>query len=313
MIKSICLGNCRSILLSYGTVATGSPIADLRRACTSFAQWIATFLFGCLVFATGASAQSPALCDAGGALDAEISAISDDGIITLRDGLLLSLANIVWPDRVEPRLRAGLASGLLETLNGQKVQWKPVAGPDRWGATPAFLFVQEPAHGFQMPLPPFWLQAGLVEAGLVPAWPDVLAGHCWTLLLEHEATAIERRRGHWAPRVQARRIASIVADPASHAGRRLAIHWRVASVRPWRDLLFLNASSEGRKGLAVSLTEHTRAALTARGVIPGQLAGVRILSRITLPSEGLRRARIESPDHLTVSSSGQHRERSSQR
>ena len=312
------LGNCRSILLSYGTIATRKPLADLRHACTLFAIRILTILAMGLAMSLPARAQMPVLCEASGALDAEIGAISEDGIITLRDGLLLSLANIVWPDTLEPDLRRRLSAGLMETLRGQRVQWKAASGPDRWGVTPAFLFVQEPPEAGRIPLPPFWLQAGIVEAGLAPAWPDVPAGACWTTLLAHEATAVVRRRGYWAPRVQNHRLGPIRANPGAHAGRRVVLLWRVASARPWRDLLFLNAAAEGRAGntragLAVSLSERTRNALSTRGVIPGQLEGSRLLTRIIIPAEGLRRARIETADHLQVFIPGNSSAAASQR
>lgn len=257
--------------------------------------WIT--LLSLLFFTLPASAQRGGeICAAEGAVPAEISAILSDGTITLKEGVMLRLANIVWPDRIEPQVRDKLARGLEQTLLGQKVSWKPSAGPDRWGITPAFLFVQEPDSS----LPPFWLQAGMIEAGLVPAWPENLQGACWTTLLEHESVAIQRRRGHWAPRVQAQRLARIAAEPKAHAGRRIVVQWRVASARKWRDLYFLNMGARRMDGAAISLAPQTISALTARGDAPEILAGRSIVARIIVPSEGLRRARLESADHLQV-------------
>lgn len=244
-------------------------------------------------------ALKPSACALEGALGAEIGAIAADGTITLKDGLLLRLANIVWPDHLEPGVRDKLAKGLAQTLKDQRVSWKPAARPDRWGIVPAFLFVQEPAIANQPALPPFWLQAGMLEAGLVPAWPEFPHGDCWDSLLGHEKIAIQRRRGHWAPRVQAQRLARIGANPAAHAGRRIVVQWRVASARKWRDLVFLNMGQRAREGAAISLGPATISALTARGLAPEHLAGQRIIARIAVPGEGLRRARLESAEHLS--------------
>jgi hypothetical protein len=246
-----------------------------------------------------AQAPKPSACTLEGALDADIGAIAPDGTLTLKDGLLLRLANIVWPDHLEPGLRDRLAKGLAETLKDQRIRWRPAAGPDRWGIVPAFLFVQEPAVGNQPGLPPFWLQAGMLEAGLVPAWPEFPHQDCWQTLLEHEKIAVQRRRGHWAPRVQAQRLALISANPAAHAGRRIVVQWRVASARKWRDLVFLNMGPRGTEGASVSISPATITALTTRGLAPEHLAGKRIIARIAVPGDGLRRTRLESADHLT--------------
>lgn len=247
----------------------------------------------------GAQALKPSACALEGALAAEIGAIAPDGTITLKEGLLLRLANIVWPDHLESGVRDKLAKGLTETLHGQRVSWKPAAGPDRWGIVPAFLFVQEPMVENQPDLPPFWLQAGMLEAGLVPAWPEFQHGNCWEILLGHEKIAVGKRRGHWAPRVQAQRLAQIAANPAAHGGRRVVVQWRVSGARKWRDLVFLNIGSRAREGASISLSPATISALTARGLAPDNLAGQRIIARIAVPAEGLRRARLESAEHLT--------------
>lgn len=246
-----------------------------------------------------AQAQKPSACAIEGALEADIGAIAPDGTITLKDGLLLRLANIVWPDHLEPGVREKLAKGLTETLRSQRISWKPAAGPDRWGIVPAFLFVQEPSMADQPDLPPFWLQAGMLEAGLVPAWPEFPHLECWKTLLEHEKIAVQRRRGHWAPRVQAQRLARIGTNPAAHAGRRIVVQWRIASARKWRDLVFLNMGQRGSEGASLSLAPATITALTTRGLAPEHLAGRRIIARIAVPGEGLRRARLESAEHLT--------------
>lgn len=268
-------------------------LAGFRALCIPLLGAIAA-----LFLATGfASAQFAKArpCEPEEALPADIQRIETDGTLSLKEGPVLRLANIVWPDHLEPNLREKLAKGLVDSLRGQHVSWKAVAPPDRWGATPAFLFVQEPDSA----LPPFWLQAGMVEAGLVPAWPE-LPGACWDDLLGHEAIAIAQRRGHWAPRVQAQRLARIEADPTQQAGRRMVVIWNVASVRPWREIFFLNIRGAGRAGPALSATAATISVLTQRGLSPEKLAGRRIVARFIVSREGLRRSRLDSADHLTM-------------
>jgi hypothetical protein len=212
---------------------------------------------------------------------------------------MLRLANIAWPDHLEPNLREKLANGLVESFRDQRVSWKAVAQPDRWGAIPAFIFVQEPDSPSATALPPFWLQAGMVEAGLVPAWPEI-TGECWEELLTHEAVAIGQRRGYWAPRVQSRRLAGIEADPPRQAGRRMAVIWTISGVRRWREIFFLNIRNSARAGPALSATATTISALTRRGLPPESLVNRRVVARFIVAHEGLSRSRLESADHLTV-------------
>ncbi len=268
-------------------------LAGFRGGCIPLLRpWVAVlFTAG---FALGQSV-TPRACTPEAALPANIQRIDADGTLTLAEGPALKLANIVWPDHLEPNMRAKLAKGLTESLHGQRVSWKAVAPPDRWGATPAYLFVQEP----DSTLPPFWLQAGMVEAGLVPGWPDA-TGHCWEELLTHEAIAIRERRGHWAPRVQAQRLATIEGDPGRHAGRRMVVIWTISAVRPWREIFFLNIRGAGRTGPSLSATSATISALTQRGQTPEKLAGQRAVIRFLVAREGLRRSRLDSADHLST-------------
>jgi hypothetical protein len=248
-----------------------------------------------------AHAQIPAsrTCAPEGALPADVQRIEADGTIALQQGPMLRLANIVWPDHLEPNLREKLAKGLVESFRDQRVSWKPVAPPDRWGAIPAFIFVQEPDSPSAAALPPFWLQAGMVEAGLVPAWPEITGG-CWEELLTHEAVAIGQRRGHWAPRMQSWRLASIEADPSRQAGRRMAVIWTISGVRRWREIFFLNIRNAARGGPALSASAATISALTRRGLSPEALASRRVVARFIVAPEGLSRSRLESADHLIV-------------
>ncbi|HRE20031.1 MAG TPA: hypothetical protein PKW21_03240 [Rhabdaerophilum sp.] len=224
------------------------------------------------------------------ALKTELVLVDAGGVITLADGFRIRLAGIVWPDHLEPRQRKALAAILERAAVGQTLRWKPAAGPDRWGVTPAHLFIQEPDGGRA----PFWLQAGLVENGLTPVWPEGLGKDCLDMLAAHEAIAIRARRGIWAPRAQATRHRMIEAARDAHAGRRMVALWRVRSVKPWRSMHFVNIVPSFRGGPSVGLTRKQVKALVDSGTNPAEWRGRWVVARFVLGSAGLSRIRVES-------------------
>lgn len=233
-------------------------------------------------------------CEAEGAIGADIIDHNPDGIFRISGGYRIRLANIVWPDHLEPSQRTQLQALLAEALKGQQISWKPAAGPDRWGITPAHVFIREPGGT----LAPFWLQAGLVEGGFVPAWPEPDLAACWKKLVEHEATAIKARRGHWAPRAQAARHRTIEAAREAHAGRKIAALWRVKSVRPWRTMHFVNFVPSFRGGPSLGLTRKQMSLLEEARKNPTLWQGKWIVARFIVGSQGLSRVRVESIDHI---------------
>ena len=233
------------------------------------------------------------ICDPAGAIPAYIQSIADDGTVVLSDNIRLRLANILWPDHLEPKSRLALIDTLRNALRDQKISWKAVLGPDRWGITPANLFISEP-DGVD---PPFWLQAGLVEKGLVPVWPDQ-PGACLAALEVYERDAIHAHRGYWAPRAQSARHRLIDADRDAHTGRKLAAIWHIKDVRAWRNLHFVNFRSMGRTGPSLSLTSKLVSQLTQAGDAPAHWQGKRLLARVILSPQGTARLRAESIDHL---------------
>jgi hypothetical protein len=239
-----------------------------------------------------AAAQPPA-CEPEGALGFSIGAIAEDGSLFAGDTLRLRLVGIIWPDHLEPRQREQLVTTLKSALAGQHLSWKPAAAPDRWGIIPAHVFVREPGAAR-----PFWLQAGLVERGLVPVWPHSLSRQCLVALETHERQAIESRRGYWAPRAQARRHLVAERNREAHLGRRMAGLFRVASARTWRGLHFVNFTAAGRPGPSVSLTPSIVGELGQQGVFPSDWRGGRVLVRFVYGPGGLRRLRAETIDHI---------------
>ena len=251
-------------------------------------MWQRAFFVTLLALAPLPAPAAP--CDATGALKTSLAAVTADGVMTLSEGFRVRLAGIVWPDHLEPHQRTALAAILERAVLGQALTWKPAARPDRWGVTPVDLFLQEP-DGTRAP---FWLQAGLVENGLVPAWPEGLAKDCLDRLTAHEALAIRARRGIWAPRAQAARHRTIEAAREAHAGRRMVALWRVRSVKPWRSMHFVNIVPSFRGGPSIGLTRKQVTALVDSGRNPAEWRGRWIVARFVLGPAGLSRIRVES-------------------
>jgi hypothetical protein len=258
--------------------------------------------FGALLAAalfpgTGRAQVADLPCDPAGATVIRHIFHDTEGVFLLDGTLRVRLAQIVWPDHLEPGRRARLAQALAAAIDDTvEIRWKAAATPDRWGITPAHLFLRE-KDGAR---PPFWLQAGLVENGLVPAWPDSHSPACRDRLADHEASAIRARRGYWAPRAQAARHRAIALAPEAHAGRRLVSLWRVRNVRAWRTLHFVNFMPSFRGAPALALTQRQMAQLKDKGRDPDGWRGKWIVARIILGAQGLSRLRIETADHLAT-------------
>ena len=233
-------------------------------------------------------------CDPEGAIATEIIAHDAEGVFRISEGYRIRLANILWPDHLEPGQRAEITGQIATALKDQKITWKPAAGPDRWGVTPAHLFLTEKEGG----LAPFWLQAGLVEAGITAAWPDPQNSTCWKQLTGHEAIAIKARRGYWAPRAQSARHRTVESDREAHAGRRIAALWRVKSVRPWRTMHFVNFVPSFRGGPSIGLTRKQMSLFNDAQKSPTLWQGKWIVARFIVGTGGLSRLRVETTDHI---------------
>lgn len=268
----------------------------LARPRIEASKFLRRGVFGFLVGLSlgNGSPASASPCEARESLPAELVGIGQDGTFTLADGTRLRLAGVVWPDHLQPLARRALVARLEAALHGQHIRWKAVAPPDRWGLSSANLFVQEPG-GSQAP---FWLQAGMLERGLVPAWLEGMSGTCLDDLLAHENQAIRARRGHWAPRAQAARHRAISREPTQHFGRRMVAIWKVGEVKSWRALHFVNFVGIGRAGPSLSLSAKIAAHLKVDGKPVTDLRGQRMLVRFVVPGGGLSRIRIESAAQL---------------
>ncbi len=253
---------------------------------------IAYGLAGCLV-GSALAAPLPLACEPEGAGALELAGIAPDGTLTATDGTGFRLAGILWPDRLEPARRQALSTYISASLAGETLAYKPAGPPDRWGIRPAYLFVQEAGSGAT----PFWLQAGLVAAGLTPAWPE-LPTPCWQRLLAYESRARGDRRGFWAPRAQAARHSRMAQAASDQLGRRLVARWRVAAVRQGTWLTYVNFTPLFRVGPALALTSKQVQRLAEQGLPPETLVGRFVVVRLIAGPAGLKRARLAQAEGL---------------
>lgn len=247
-----------------------------------------------LVFSAASTRAGEADCRPEGAEPAEITAITRQGGIRLRDGRELKLAHLLPADG-SGQPDAEFEPGHLETwLSGQRVGWKPAGEPDRWGRIPANLFLREPSGAW----PAFWLQAGLAQHGWAALWPGRLASGCLARLLAAERRALVAGRGIWAPDAQDLALAGLGRDPAGALGRRIAVILRVRSVRNGRSGSFVNFVPSLHGSPALFLTTRQMEALRHAQRDPFSWQGKRVLLRFVVHEPGLGRMRIESIDQF---------------
>ncbi len=190
--------------------------------------------------------------------------IDREGVFSFASGARIRLAGILWPDAQEPERRALLQATLETALDPQThLFWRAQAAPDRWGILPAALFAKEADTNAA----PFLVQEGLVAQGLAPLWPEGDAA-CHLRLQHAQRHALAMRRGYWAPRAQASRLARLAAAPETQIGRRIVAHWRFVRARTWRDLTFIHVAPGTRRAPSLMLAPKIAARL---GVVnPGQ-------------------------------------------
>jgi len=247
----------------------------------------------CMLLALTPARALPLLCEAEGANPLDLVSVAEDGTLGARDGQRFRLAGIVWPDTLEPGRRAALRARLAQVILPESLTFKPAAPPDRWGIQPIYLFVTEKGSS----APPFWLQAGIAEAGLAPGWPE-LPSLCWTQLMQFEKVARRARRGFWAPRAQAARHRALAANPAAHVGRRMVARWKVISTRKSQILTYVNIVPFFRVGPSLGLTGRQIQALGKQGHDPANLPGHFVIARFVSGPSGLSRARIAQGEAL---------------
>lgn len=235
-------------------------------------------------------------CHPAGSSPVQSLDVGEDGIFLLDGRTRIRLAGILWPDGEEKTTRIALAERLRTALAGQNLFWRKAGEADRWGILLASLFVSEPGSA----LPPFWLQAGLLEAGLAQGWPNILEKPCWLTLKQHEKVARLARRGVWAARAQSARLRSVWANLERHQGRRIVALWRIARVRQGRAVTFVNLSRVPRAGASLWISQGIAKRLMQEGKDITKLEGKWIITRFVVGERGLKRIRLEAPEHVDI-------------
>lgn len=233
-------------------------------------------------------------CRPAGAETAEITAVTAQATIRLRDGRELVLAHLLPPEHHPDEAPGDGPNRLAGWLAGQKLSWKPAGEPDRWGRIPANLFLQEPEERE----PPFWLQAGLAQNGWAALWPGRMPGACLARLQIAERRALAAARGLWAPEAQAGLLARLGQDPDSAIGKRVVMLLRIRSVRSGRLGSFVNFVPSLHASPSLFLTTRQMEAFRHAQRDPFSWQGKRVLLRFVVPEQGITRIRIEGIDHL---------------
>lgn len=243
-----------------------------------------------LAIAAGPAARG---CEPAEARPVVVSDVLADGDLVTPEGVL-RLAGIAWPGPGQAAARARARAGLKAALAGAELS--AVAGrPDRWGRLTANLFVRE-AGG---PWPAFWLQAGMVEHGLVRAWPEAGLGRCWAVLQRHERLAREAGAGLWAEPVQgAGEEGEGGTEPT--VGRRITTIGTIRSVRESRGVWFINLDQEGMSPITVMLDRRLVRRMKDGQQKAADLTGRTIAVRAVLRAGQRPRQVVERPEQMEI-------------
>lgn len=222
------------------------------------------------LFAVSAAALA---CSADSAQPAKFARVDANGDITLADGTRLRLVGLAWPEAWRQHERDALVHRLNAALADARMTFQTAGELDRWGRLPAYVFLQEPASGTGPELAPFWLTAGIVEAGLAAAWPDVELGGCWTTLAAHERAArvarvgIWAEQGAWSGRWNGRHAES------EDVGRKITIIARVKAVKRGRRVWFINLEGAAARDVSIMIAARAIPRFQIAGLLPETLEG----------------------------------------
>jgi hypothetical protein len=175
----------------------------------------------------GFSAAASEICGPANLSTGTIRSLSNDGDLTLEEGLVLRLAGLQLPATID----------LAPLRSGQPVAYGILADTsDRWSRYPAVVFALLP--GVQ----PVWMQQKLIEDGKALIRPEAGLGACWGLLKAAEAAAAKR------------------LQPAlPEAGRFTRIEGRVGRVGEGRSAWFVNVFDRtGQRVTGVVQKRHMR-------------------------------------------------------
>jgi hypothetical protein len=166
--------------------------------------------------------------------------------ILLADGRMVFFPTLEPPraTKAAPDRPKNIAGELTSLLAGRTLVLLKLGGPDRWGRTPARLFVEGDAES---------VDETLAASGLVMASTE--AGGCGKAVLAAEAAARDERLGIWADPDLAVVSTEDSAKLAARAGFLTLVEGRVASIGHSAPRLYLNFG-ERRGGFSLTIARR---------------------------------------------------------
>jgi endonuclease YncB( thermonuclease family) len=196
-----------------------------------------------------------------------VAAVTSGDSFVLDSGLPVRLASVSASGTDN-----GAATALAELVAGREVEIRPATPePDRYGRTLAQVFVGE---GLAL----VWVQAALIERGLLQVRTTPEDASCARALLALEAAAREAHAGIWADGALA---ALRAADTtlAQHRGTYAAVEGRIVSTGSTERTVFLNFGYDWSTDFTVTMSAADAAAFDFSGIgvegLPGRLVRVR--------------------------------------
>jgi endonuclease YncB( thermonuclease family) len=220
-----------------------------------------------LAFAASASAFA-ADCPLSASATGRVAAVTSGDSFVLDSGLPVRLASVAVPESADGTMAAAALSALVA---GRAVEIRAASpGPDRYGRTLAQVFIAGE--------PETWVQAALIEGGLLEVRTAPDDASCARALLALEAAAREARTGVWADGA----LAAFRAGDTTLAGRRgtyAAVEGRIVSTGRTERTVFLNFGYDWSTDFTVTMSAADAAAFDFSGIgvegLPGRLVRVR--------------------------------------
>lgn len=219
-----------------------------------------------------------------------VAAVLSGDSIVLESGMPVRLATVAAPD-------GGAAEATLAGLVGGRVVEVRLASSerDRYGRAVAQVFI--PGQ------PDLWLQAALVERGLLEVRTTAENASCARALLAIEAMAREARAGIWADAAFASLAA---ADPTltEHVGSYAAVEGRVVSTGGTERTLFLNFGYDWSTDFTVTMSASDAAGFDFSGVGVEGLAGRLVRVRGWIQERDGATIRIDHAEQIEILDGG---------
>lgn len=248
---------------------------------------------GFAVFGVASALSAGALaegCPIETAATGRVAAVLSGDSIVLDSGLPVRLASVAVPEGAGNE--AAAAAALSQLLAGGEVEIRLASpDPDRYGRSLAHVFV--PGE------PDLWLQAALVERGILEVRTTPDDASCARALLALESAAREARVGVWADGSLAPFRAG---DPtlARHRGSYAAVEGRVISTGSTERTVFLNFGYDWSADFTVTMSASDAAAFDFSGIGVEGLSGRFVRVRGWLEERDGATIRIDHAEQIEI-------------